>query len=202
MNVLFNTVSNMESSGYITGNSIMANGDTVILAVGLYTCSEGTCVTSTLMLFTKDLYGEVKCVEDNASCVLDGENARGGMKVSGTGSGTLIIRALTFDKGRRVYGGGVMIYNDAIVDLELCIFSNNIATSSLHGGGAIYVLGSGTTVNIYGTRFSVNTAETEGNGDDIYRYSGTITIHNTCPSPYSSNTPIQGKRRMRIVYRL
>ncbi|GMH64011.1 hypothetical protein TrRE_jg1879, partial [Triparma retinervis] len=31
-----------------------------------------------------------------------------------------------------------------------------------------------------------------GNGDDIYRYSGTITIHNTCPSPYSSNTPIQG----------
>ncbi|GMH53233.1 hypothetical protein TrRE_jg12446, partial [Triparma retinervis] len=31
-----------------------------------------------------------------------------------------------------------------------------------------------------------------GNGDDIYRESGTITIHNTCPSPYSSNTPIQG----------
>ncbi|GMH74247.1 hypothetical protein TrRE_jg670 [Triparma retinervis] len=31
-----------------------------------------------------------------------------------------------------------------------------------------------------------------GDGDDIYRNGGTITIHNTCPSPYSSNTPIQG----------
>ncbi|GMI10839.1 hypothetical protein TrRE_jg9339, partial [Triparma retinervis] len=29
-------------------------------------------------------------------------------------------------------------------------------------------------------------------GGDIYKSSGTITIHNTCPSPYSSNTPIQG----------
>ncbi|GMH47888.1 hypothetical protein TrRE_jg567 [Triparma retinervis] len=31
-----------------------------------------------------------------------------------------------------------------------------------------------------------------GNGDDIYNDGGTITIHNTCPSPYSSNTPNQG----------
>ncbi|GMH58179.1 hypothetical protein TrRE_jg10085, partial [Triparma retinervis] len=34
-------------------------------------------------------------------------------------------------------------------------------------------------------------------GNDIHNYNnpnypGTITIHNTCPSPYSSNTPIQG----------
>jgi predicted outer membrane repeat protein len=155
------------------------------------------------MLYTYDLNGEVKCVEDNASCVLDGENARQGMYVKGTGSGTLILRALTFDKGYTTYpGGGVAIYNGAIVDLKLCIFSNNRVAGL--GGGAIYVstlLSDRTTVDIYGTSFNGNTADS-GNGGDIYRNSHgspTITIHNTCPSPYSSNTPIQGKTRMRIV---
>ena len=207
MNGLFNTVSNWCCDSTVnTGNSIMANGDTTILAVGLYKGSEGTCADSTIMLATKDLNGEVKCVEDNASCVLDGENARRGMQVEGTGSGTLILRSLTFDKGFAYhgYGGGVFIRAGAIVDLELLVFSNNRATSSfsmsglLYGaGGAIYVSSGGTTVNAYGTRFYGNTADS-GNGDEIYN-SGTITIHNTCPSPYSSNTPIQGKMRMRIV---
>jgi hypothetical protein len=192
MNALFNTISE-------DGNSIMANGDTTILAAGSYKCSQGTCADSYNMLRTDDLNGEVKCVEDNASCVLDGENARRGMTVYGTGSGTLILRALTFDKGYEDYGGGVYIREGARVDLELCIFSNNRATLRDYGGGAIIVGGSGTTVNIYGTSFNGNTADS-GNGDDIYRWSGgTITIHNTCPSPYSSNTPIQGKTRMRIV---
>ena len=196
MDGLFNTVSNAATN---TGNSIMANGDTVILAVGPYKCSQGTCADSFAMLRTKDLYGEVKCEEDNASCVLDGENARRGMSVYGTGSGTLILRALTFDKGYYGYGGGVWIGGGAIVDLELVVFSNNRATSSDYGGGAIYgSTESGTSVNIYGTSFNGNTADS-GNGDDIYRSGGTITIHNTCPSPYSSNTPIQGKTRMRIV---
>jgi hypothetical protein len=152
------------------------------------------------MLYTVDLSGEIKCVEDNASCVLDGENARRGMHVYGTGSGTLILRALTFDKGYAhsgYSGGGVWIGNGATVDLELSVFSNNRATSSTHGGGAICVDNSGT--NVYSTSFNGNTADS-GKGDDIYRYgSSTITIHNTCPSPYSSNTPIQGKTRMRIV---
>ena len=197
MDGLFNTVSNGATTN--TGNSIMANGDTTILADGTYKCSEGTCAASHSMLYTEDLNGEVKCVEDNASCVLDGENARRGMHVEGTGSGKLILRALTFDKGYADYptGGGVFIERNALVDLELCIFSNNRATDSTFGGGAILVRDS-TTVNVYGTSFSGNTADS-GNGDDIYRHSGTITIHNTCPSPYSSNTPIQGKTRMRIV---
>jgi predicted outer membrane repeat protein len=198
MNVLFNTVSNSANAN--TGNSIMANGDTVILADGSYKCSQGTCASIYDMLWTEHLNGEVKCVEDNASCVLDGENQRRGMYVQGTGGGTLILRALTFDKGHDLSGGGVAISNGAIVDLELCIFSNNRATSS-DGGGAIYVEGIGTTVNIYGTTFNGNTADS-GNGDGIYNhpdYPATITIHNTCPSPYSSNTPIQGKTRMRIV---
>ena len=200
MNGLFNTVSNYVGSSINTGNSIMANGDTTILAVGSYKCSEGTCASSTIMLYTDDLNGEVKCVEDNASCVLDGENARTGMEVDGTGSGTLILRALTFDKGYAWAGGGGGVYIDsgALVDLKLLVFSNNRATAGTHGGGAIFLQSSGTTVNIYGTSFIANTA-VSGNGDDINNNGGTITIHNTCPSPYSSNTPIQGKTRMRIV---
>jgi hypothetical protein len=198
MNGLFNTVSNGVYTGGNTANSIMANGETAILAVGPYKCSEGTCSGSYTMLYTDDLNGEVKCVEDNASCVLDGENARRGMEVWGTGSGTLILRALTFDEGYASWGGGVYIQQGATVDLKLCVFSFNRATSSNYGGGAIYVYVSGTTVNIYGTSFNGNTADS-WYGDDIYNDGGTITIHNTCPSPYSSNTPIQGKMRMRIV---
>jgi hypothetical protein len=207
MDGLFNAVSNAVSSSVNTGNSIMANGNTAILAVGPYKCSDGTCAFSNTMLWPYDLYGEVKCVEDSASCVLDGENARRGMYVSGTGSGTLTLRALTFDKGY-IYGypgGGVYIFNNALVDLELLVFSNNRAAtapgSRSGGGGALYVEGSGTTVNIYGTSFNGNTADS-GNGDDIDNdhFSGsTTTIHNTCPSPYSSKTPTQGKMRKRIV---
>jgi predicted outer membrane repeat protein len=196
MNLLFNMVSNADNEDTSnTGNSIMANGDTTTLAVGPYKCSEGNCANIDTMLRTDNLNGEVKCVEDNASCVLDGENARRGMRVEGTGSGRLILRALTFDKGyHNNWGGGVYIGGEALVDLKLCVFANNRA---LDGGGAIY-FGDGfdTTVDVYGSRFSGNTAF---DGDDIYRNSGTITIHNTCPSPYSSNTPIQGKKRMRIV---
>jgi hypothetical protein len=195
MKGLFNTVSNHDFV-YTdnTGNSIMANGDTTILAVGPYKCSQGTCAGIYSMLATEDLNGEVKCVEDNASCVLDGENERTAMRVQGTGSGTLILRALTFDKGYKDGpGGGVWIGSGAIVDLELSVFSNNRATSSTYGGGAIFVIDSGTNVNVYGTSFNGNTADT-GDGDDIYNTNGgTITIHNTCPFPYSSNTPIQGK---------
>ena len=202
MNGLFNTISNAHNEFPTnTGNSIMSNGDTTILSVGSYKCSEGTCAGSVSMLEPDGLNGEVKCVEDNASCVLDGENARSVMSVQGTGSGTLILRALTFDKGYTTYpGGGVVIEVGAIVDLKLCVFSNNRATTtgSGYGGGAIYVESSGTTVNAYGTTFNGNTADS-GNGDDIYNWLGTITIHNTCPSPYSSNTPIQGKTKLRIV---
>jgi predicted outer membrane repeat protein len=207
MDGLFNMVSNYANMDHVdnTGNSIMAIGDTTMLAVGPYKCSEGTCAQSSnnnnpTMLMTFNLNGKVKCVEDNASCVLDGENTRRVMTVSGTGSGTLTLRALTFDKGDCDVGGGVVIRHSAIVDLALCIFSNNRATTGL-GGGAIFVHSSGTPVrvNIIGTSFNENTAES-GNGDDICSTSSTtITIHNTCPSPYSSITPIQGKTRMRIV---
>jgi hypothetical protein len=192
MNGLFNVVSNYANTLWVdnTGNSIMANGDTAMLAVGLYKC--GTCADTSRMLYTYDLNGEVKCVEDNASCVLDGENARKGMQVQGTGSAALVLRALTFDKGYSSSGGGAYIYSGATVDLVLLVFSNNRATGSSFGGGAIEVSGSGTTVNVHGSTFIGNTADS-GRGDDIFNYYyGTITIHNTCPSPYSSNVPAEG----------
>jgi len=190
MNGLFNTLSNFVRSDINTGNSIMPNGDTAVLAVGVYKCSDGPCSDST-MLSTSGLNGEVKCEEDTAVCVLNGEGTRRGMWVRGTLT-PLYLRALTFQDGEGDDGGGVWIENGAIVTIELCVFSNCRATHSSFGGGAIYVSSSGGTVNAYGTSFNDNTAAS-GNGDDIYRNSGTITIHNTCPSPYSSNTPIQGE---------
>jgi hypothetical protein len=212
MNGLFNTVSNYAGSDYNTGNSIMANGDSTILAVRSYKCSQGTCARSDTygnMLSTKDLNGEVKCVEDNASCVLDGEYQRRVMRVEGTGSGTLTLCALSFIKGGSVeegIGGAFWIESGAIVTIELCVFSNCRSTSTCcdnSGGGAIYVEDWRTTVNIYGTTFNDNFAldfNDERIRNDIFAWrSGAITIHNACPSPYSSNTPIQGEIQMRVV---
>jgi len=44
---------------------------------------------------------------------------------------------------------------------------------------------------VYGSLFSGNTAAS-GNGNDIYRTSGTITVHDTCSSPYSTILATQG----------
>ena len=125
---------------------------------------------------------------------------------SGTASDPLIVRALTFDKGyHSTSGGGFFVDNVATVDLELCIFSHCATGPSPFGGGAL-VAQSGGISNVYGTRFIGNSADKNsaddggGDGQDMYIAGGTIIIHNTCPSPYSSKTPIQvGKTRMRIV---
>jgi hypothetical protein len=83
------------------------------------------------------------------------------------------------------------------VEIHFCVFSNSHTTSP-HTGGALFVKSTASVINVYGTTFNGNTADS-GKGADIYRTGAVITIHNTCPSPYSSNTPIQGKTRMRIV---
>ena len=71
MTELFNKISNQDWGGSTirnTGDSIMAFGDTTVLAVGEYKCTDGTCAdTSQYMLYTLDLYGSIKCVDDNAS---------------------------------------------------------------------------------------------------------------------------------------
>jgi hypothetical protein len=203
MDGIFNTVSNLAGEyAANTGNSIMSNGDIAILSVRSYKCSEGTCAGPNgegdiNMLVVEDLFGEIKCVEDSGSCILNGENAARVMFVWGTGTGTLVLRAISFKDGDALYGGGVYIDgNDgsATVDIELCIFINCTATDQINewGGGAISVYESGAAVSVYGTSFVGNTADS-GNGADIENDLGTITIHSTCPSPYSSITPIQGK---------
>jgi predicted outer membrane repeat protein len=196
MTELVNKMSNFVGGSTETvGNSIIGQGEYVVMDAGEYKCSEGTCASSYNMLATEDLNGELTCVEDNASCVLDGENERRGMYVSGTGSGTLILRAISFKEGKGDQGGGVWIGYAEIqskVEIQLCIFTNCRATDR---GGAIYATSTG-TFNIYGTSFNGNTSP--GFGDDIYSnkisvLNPNVIVHDTCPSPYSFNTPIQGK---------
>ena len=214
MTELFNKVSNSVTSGVIAGNAIIPHGDTVVFGTGQYQCTAGNCAGADedglLMLYTNNLHGEFKCSEDVASCVLDGTKTRRLMRIDGTGGGKVTIRAITFKNGGGVhYGGGIYFYDISTVDVELCVFSNCRATEGswwdaetwgTTGGGALYVDSKDVILNIYGTHFSGNTAES-GNGGDIYNDedfisgSGSVTIHNTCPSPYSCTPPIQGKLR-------
>jgi hypothetical protein len=82
----------------------------------------------------------------------------------------------------------------AAVDVKLCLFINcqSTSTSSYYGGGAIYASTSGTMLNVYGTSFSGNMAA-GGADNDIKASSATITIHATCPVPYSHVVAAQGK---------
>ena len=187
------TITELNNRVSYTSNDIMANGDTTTLSVGEYKCSDGTCAGDYDMLSTYNLYGTIQCFNDDVSCVLDGQSSRRGMYVVGTGSGKLTIRAIRFYQMKIVdyAGAGMFIGNGAKVDVILCVFDTCEITSRDYGGGGIYVKSG--TVDIYATAFTGNSA-TSGNGDDIYNTDdGTVTIHDTCPSPYSANTPTQGK---------
>ena len=48
----------------------------------------------------------------------------------------------------------------------------------------------GSTVDVFGTLFSGNTASSRG--DDIYHNDGTVTIHSTCPAGYEGSSAAQG----------
>lgn len=188
-------------SGVNTGNSIMAFGDIVQhTASSTYRCNDNAtnCATIKSMLFTYGLYGSIGCADDAASCILDGQLARRIIYLQGTGGQILTIRALVFKDGQpnSGYGGGTHMNNGALVDIELCIFTNCRSTISELGGGAIYVSNSSNNVvNVFGTSFYGNEALNGGDGDDIYRNGGTITIHDTCPSPYAAKQSAQGKTR-------
>jgi hypothetical protein len=195
MEGLFNTISNAKRDVSIehaeTGNYIMANNDTVILAVRAYKCSEGICAKGydNYMLYTEDLHGEMKCVKDDASCVLDGESANKGMTLIGTGDAKFTVRAISFFNGvgTNFGGGGMAISGGAVVDLILCHFTNCNSKHATLGGGAILVLGVETTVNTFGVSFLDNEA-TISAGNDIMNHPydpGSITLHETCPPPTS-----------------
>ena len=49
---------------------------------------------------------------------------------------------------------------------------------------------SSSTVDVFGTLFSGNTASYRG--DDIHINSGTVTIHSTCPAGYEGSSAAQG----------
>jgi len=169
----------------------MDSGDTVRIASAEYKGSEGTTCADNQMFLMVDLSGSIVCSSDDADCVLDGESSRGVIYVMGTGSGKLTLRALTFQKGKTSVGGGGWNEGGAVI-IELCLFTNCGAISSYDGGGAIAAIGSSTTMNIYGTLFSGNTADS-GNGNDIYGFSGgDAVVHLTCPSPYEDKPPVQG----------
>ena len=197
MGGLFNAI----SSGTLTntGNNIITNGDVVEVALGIYQCNESglNCASSDIMLYPKNLYCAIQCTVDSAACVLDGQSTREVILVQATGGQTLTLRALTFRNGHSDESGCAYIGSDALVDIVLCLIINCRATSST-GGGAIYLTGYSTAVNLYGTQFIGNKADS-GNGNDIYRDSGTITIHNTCLSPYTHNAT-KGKTRIRVLF--
>lgn len=196
---LHNKVSNSDIVG-TPGNAIMASGDTAVMAVGDYKCTTGTC-DGQAMIDTKDLFGEIRCASDDASCVLDGENEynQRGMYIlkvnDGSAAQKLTVRAVTIKDCKAQAGGGLVIENYAIVDIVFCVFSNCEATGESEGGGAILIYDqNGATpgaVNIYGTSFNGNKAGAN-NADDIIVEAGTVTIDNTCPSPYESTTPYKG----------
>jgi hypothetical protein len=200
MTALFNTISNYDFLPGLAGNSIMSGGSKVQLAVGEYKCSEGKCAIYLhyVMLHSHGLFGDIKCKEETASCVINGEDSKRLLDIRGTGGETLTLRAVHFVNGKFDFTGGVFIDSGAVVDIELCIFSNCKATpqvdSANKGGGAIYVWDAA-TVQIYGTQFVNNTAE--GFEDEIYNSQtkpGEINVHNVCPTPYFLTEPIQGKK--------
>ena len=61
---------------------------------------------------------------------------------------------------------------DQLENFAFCVFPRLLGKSWFdhfyHLGGAILVQSSGTSVNVYGTSFNGNTADS-GNGNDIYK---------------------------------
>ena len=171
----------------------MANGDTTTLSVGEYKGSDWAYGSYGGMLDIKYLGGTIQCLRHDVSCVLDGELNKRIMRVYGSSSSSLNVRAIRFYRGKvNAGGGGLEVYGGGKVILELCIFDSCQSTHSI-GGGGIYVYGFNSIVSIYSTLFTENVAPS-GKGNDISQAtSGTVTIHETCPSPYSANTPTQGK---------
>ena len=182
---LFNAISN-RAGGITTGNNIISNGDFVNLLVGTY--SGSPYANSYRIYWSNSIYYTMNCVEDDHSCILDGlGGTRRILEVGGTSGQDLTITGIKFYNTRAQYGGGIGAFNGAKVVIQLCLFDNLEATSSSKGGGGIYVNSGSTSVNIYTTLFSNNNA-VSGNGDDIYIYSGSVTVHATCPPGFTGTS--------------
>ena len=183
---LFHAISNGVCSSCTTGNNIISNGDFVNLLVGTY--SGSLFASSNSIYISDDIYYTMNCVEDDHSCILDGlGGTRRILAVVGTSNQDLTITGIKFYNTRADRGGGIFAWSGAKVVIQLCLFDNLEATSSSYGGGGILVETSSTSVNIYTTLFSNNNA-VSGNGDDIYIWSGSVTVHATCPPGFTGTS--------------
>ena len=137
------------------------------------------------MVAIDDLQGSITCSDDSANCILDGENSRRLMYMSGDGNlQQTTIRALTLQDGQGDAGGGLSISGSVKLEIILCVFTSCTATGS-EGGGAIHYDGTADAeVNIYASRFERNTVTSSG--ADIYRKAGLVTVRTTCPAPFES----------------
>ena len=184
--VLFNLISNSDYDWVDnTGNNIVDNGDDVALGIGTF--SGAPYAASVTVYLTDAIYYSLICSGALHNCVLDGSNSHRLMYIDGTGGGTMTLAGIHFLDGgtSSVYGGALYIDASALVSLQGCKLSSNQANV---GGGGIYASDSGTTLNVYTTNFDGNTAT---DGDDIYVYSASVTVHSTCPQDWSG-TPAAG----------
>jgi len=138
---LFHKVSNRVESGVTTGNSIMAQGDTVTVSSGTYSGSE-IAARGDVMFILKDLHGLLQC-EEALQCDLNGEGTRRVMAVDGctgggcTGGGVWTMKGLRFVDGKSTdtcgttstCGGGLFTSASANVEMTMCEFNNNQATN-------------------------------------------------------------------------
>ena len=178
-------------------------GGTVRLSMGNYKCSDGTCTDGVNMLPIKEFRGEIRCEAYRAGCILNGESSRRIMAVDGTATHALKLQSLKFYKGKADKGAGLYVHGEKTeIIIEMCVFGSNEATGSGSdfGGGGIMLDatplgGSKYNVKLVSTSFTGNTAESSGNGDDIYSKSGDAAIlDNPCPWPFQKKSPVKGKK--------
>ena len=162
----------------------------MVVFEGTFTCGE--CHDTENMYLVDELSGTIKCEADDGGCVQHGESSKRIMHVWGTGctcADRLVLRGLTFYKGKAVYGGGLVIDYEAVLTLELCIFSRCYGTTA-GGGGAIEAMSG--TLDLFAVSFALN----YGNncGDDIESFQATISVYGNCPNGYGGDTS-RGERQ-------
>jgi hypothetical protein len=147
MDGVFNKISNFGDLGNSIGNSIMNGGDATELAVSTYKCSDGGggtgvggCASSGVMFYTINLWGLITCSSYTAGCILDGERdiqpstGRLCFIMRGTDQKPFTLRALTIKDFWVSRSAMWLRYDNSIVEIQFCIFTNNQNTHSNLGG--------------------------------------------------------------------
>ena len=129
----------------------------------------------------------IACSNRRTRCTLDGDAARNVLWF--TTSSPSFVEGLIIQNGNYAMepgGGGIYLY-DSTLTVTNCFFLNNKHSSSgtTGGGGAIYVHQL-STLSLYGTSFSGNTALSASQGNDIFKYdTGSLYLYSSCGSGYS-----------------